>query len=84
LLLSLNPLVEPAAGSVIARIDYEHPIFDQAAVAAQARLTDLQGTRSTWFAGAWTGYGFHEDGLRSGLAVAGKLLQMPRIDRTAA
>jgi predicted NAD/FAD-binding protein len=83
-LLSLNPLTEPAAGSVIARIDYEHPIFDQAAVAAQARLSDVQGARSTWFAGAWTGYGFHEDGLRSGLAVAEKLLQLPRVARTAA
>ena len=83
-LLSLNPLTEPAAASVIARIDYEHPIFDQAAVAAQARLSDVQGARSTWFAGAWTGYGFHEDGLRSGLAVAEKLLQLPRVARTAA
>ena len=83
-LLSLNPLTEPAADSVIARIEYEHPIFDQAAVAAQARLPGLQGARSTWFAGAWTGYGFHEDGLRSGLAVADRLLQLPRIARTAA
>ena len=83
-LLSLNPLTEPAAGSVIARIDYEHPIFDQGAVTAQARLSDVQGARSTWFAGAWTGYGFHEDGLRSGLAVAEKLLQLPRVARTAA
>ena len=82
--LSLNPLTEPAADSVIARIEYEHPIFDQAAVAAQARLPGLQGARSTWFAGAWTGYGFHEDGLRSGLAVADRLLQLPRIARTAA
>ncbi len=47
-----------------------HPIFDGAAIAAQRRLADIQGRRQVWFAGAWTGYGFHEDGLKSGLAVA--------------
>jgi len=68
--LSLNPLAEPAPETVIASFDYEHPIFDSRSVAAQRRLASLQGERRTWYAGAWTGYGFHEDGLKSGLAVA--------------
>jgi predicted NAD/FAD-binding protein len=84
LLLSLNPLREPAEGSIIDRFDYEHPIFDQGAVAAQRRLRSIQGRRSTWFAGAWTAYGFHEDGLRSGLAVADDLVRLAARTRAAA
>ena len=72
-LVSLNPLTEPCAESVIAEFDYAHPIFDEGAVAAQNRLARVQGRRGVWFAGAWTGYGFHEDGLKSGLAVAAEL-----------
>ncbi len=68
--VSLNPLREPASGHEIARFDYEHPIFDAATLAAQRRLPQVQGRRRVWLAGAWTGYGFHEDGLKSGLAVA--------------
>ena len=69
-MLSLNPLAEPAAGSVLGHFTYAHPVFDQAAIDAQARLPALQGQRRSWFAGAWTGYGFHEDGLKSALVVA--------------
>ncbi|MEP6608037.1 MAG: FAD-dependent oxidoreductase [Burkholderiaceae bacterium] len=68
LFLSLNPLVEPRG--VIAEIEYSHPIFDRRGLAAQRRLPKVQGRRQVWFAGAWTGYGFHEDGLSSGLAAA--------------
>ncbi len=71
--VSLNPFDEPAADKVLRTIDYAHPVFDSAAIAAQARLHEIQGVRRTWFAGAWTGYGFHEDGLRSALAVASAL-----------
>ena len=67
--VSLNPVREPAAASVIGEYDYEHPVFDRAAVAAQRDVPALQGVQHTWFAGAWTRYGFHEDGLMSGLAV---------------
>ncbi len=74
LIVSLNPLREPRRDSVMREIEYEHPVFDLSAIAAQRRLPDLQGRRNTWFCGAWTGYGFHEDGLRSGLAVAEALL----------
>jgi predicted NAD/FAD-binding protein len=68
-IVSLNPVSEPAAGTVHAEFDYAHPVFDRAAVAAQQRLPQLQGQSHVWFCGAWTRYGFHEDGLRSGLAV---------------
>jgi uncharacterized protein len=53
-----------------ARLAYDHPQYDRAALAAQGKLDTIQGVRRTWFCGAWTGHGFHEDGLRSGLAVA--------------
>jgi uncharacterized protein len=70
LLLTLNPVTEPHPRAVLAEFDYAHPVFDAAAIAAQRRLADVQGRRQVWLAGAWTGYGFHEDGLKSGLAVA--------------
>jgi predicted NAD/FAD-binding protein len=70
LLLSLNPTTEPRTESVLATFDYAHPIFDAPAVAAQQRLAQVQGRNRVWLAGAWTGYGFHEDGLKSGVAVA--------------
>ena len=72
-LVSLNPVTPLDERAVLAGFDYAHPVFDAAAVAAQARLVALQGGRNTWYCGAWTGHGFHEDGLRSGLAVAAAL-----------
>lgn len=71
--VSLNPHREPAADSVIAEFDYAHPVFDARSGEAQAALAGLQGVNRTWFCGAWTRYGFHEDGLRSALAVANAL-----------
>lgn len=68
--VSLNPLREPEPELVHAEFAYDHPIFDAAAVAAQARLPEIQGARRTWFCGSYCGYGFHEDGLEAGLAVA--------------
>jgi predicted NAD/FAD-binding protein len=72
-IVSLNPQREPAAQSVIAAFDYAHPVFDARSSGAQAGLAGLQGANRTWFCGAWTRYGFHEDGLRSSLAVANAL-----------
>lgn len=69
-IVTLNPVHEPRADRVIRCIDYAHPVFDVKAIDAQRRLSSIQGRRRTWFCGAWTGYGFHEDGLKSGLAVA--------------
>ncbi len=74
-IVSMNPAREPDAATVHAEFDYAHPVFDLAAIAAQARVPQLQGQGHVWFAGAWTRYGFHEDGLRSGLVVAGALQQ---------
>ncbi len=70
LFVSLNPPFEPAAELTFGKYMCEHPQYNAAAFAAQKRLGEIQGRRHTWFCGAWTGYGFHEDGLRSGLAVA--------------
>ncbi len=74
-IVSLNALREPRPETVIQRFDYDHPIFDRGAVAAQKRLPEIQGQRRTWYCGAWLGYGFHEDGLSAGLAAARALLQ---------
>jgi predicted NAD/FAD-binding protein len=75
-LVSLNPIDEPRADSVLGSYDYAHPIFDAAAITAQYQLPGIQGQQNTWFAGAWTGYGFHEDGLKSGLAVATDIMRV--------
>jgi predicted NAD/FAD-binding protein len=69
-IVSLNPHREPDASQVIGEFDYDHPVFGAGAAAAQARLPEIQGARSTWFCGAWTRYGFHEDGFASALEVA--------------
>ena len=68
--VTLNPSRPPASHSVLGRYHYDHPLLDRLAVSAQSRLPSIQGVRRTWFAGAWTGYGFHEDGLRSALRIA--------------
>lgn len=68
--VTLNPLRPPSADTVIAAFDYDHPQFDHAAIVAQNRLGSIQGVNRTWFCGSYCGYGFHEDGLSAGLAVA--------------
>ena len=73
-LVSLNPVRPIAPEKIIGEYDYAHPVFDLAAVAAQANMPALQGPNSRYYAGAWMGYGFHEDGLKAGLAAAAKLL----------
>jgi predicted NAD/FAD-binding protein len=73
-MVSLNPVRPIAADKILGEYDYAHPVFDLAAVAAQARMGALQGQQGRYFAGAWMGYGFHEDGLKAGLAAAAQLL----------
>lgn len=70
LFVTLNALHPPKPETVIAEIDYTHPVFDTRALAAQRRLWELQGERNTWFCGSYFGHGFHEDALQAGLAAA--------------
>ncbi len=76
--VTLNPVHEPAAHLIDGEYDYRHPVFTPHTRAAQENLWTLQGHNNTWFAGAWFGAGFHEDGLQSGLAVAEQLGQVRR------
>lgn len=69
LYLTLNPVREPAEGSIVREFDYAHPLFNSDALATQQDLWSLQGHRRTWYCGSYFGYGFHEDALQSGLAV---------------
>jgi len=70
LFVTLNPARPIQPDLEIAAFSYDHPVFDHMALAAQSRLWRLQGRRRTWYCGSYFGYGFHEDGLQSGLAVA--------------
>ena len=74
-IVSLNPVAGIAEDKILGSYDYSHPVFDLAAIRAQQELPALQGQQNTYFCGAWTGYGFHEDGLKSGLLAAKELLQ---------
>jgi len=71
--VTLNPNRPIAPDRVLQTFDYEHPIFDAAALEAQTQLWQLQGQQNTWYCGAWFGSGFHEDGIQAGLAVAERL-----------
>lgn len=66
-IVTLNPQREIAKEKIIYDTAYHHPHYTPASVATHARLPEIQGKRGIWFAGAWTAYGFHEDGLKSGL-----------------
>lgn len=81
LFVTLNP--SRRLGQVHEVVDFTHPVLDAAAVRAHAHLSDLQGVADTWICGAWTGYGFHEDGLESGLAVGAALAAGPGPRRAA-
>ncbi|MEO1774144.1 MAG: FAD-dependent oxidoreductase [Pseudomonadota bacterium] len=77
LVVSLNPTVEPDPALVHADVSWDHPLYDTAAFQTQRALDGVQGRAGIWFAGAWLGYGFHEDGLRSGIRVAAALGATP-------
>lgn len=81
-IVSLNPLSEIDPALVIGAYDYAHPVFDLPAIRAQAQMPQLQGQQHTWFAGAWMGYGFHEDGFKAGRDAAQNLLATSRMLRT--
>ncbi len=73
ILVTMNPPHPPDSSLVQAEFSYTHPLYNAAAIRAQSRLEEIQGVRGVWYCGAWTGYGFHEDGFESGLRVAAKL-----------
>lgn len=70
ILVTLNPTTPPDASKTYRHLSYTHPVFDRKATLAQRSLWKLQGAQNTWFCGAYWGFGFHEDGVQSGLAVA--------------
>ena len=74
-LVTLNPVSPPA--DILRQITYRHPQFDTAALDAQRRLDTIQGRDRAWFAGAWTGWGFHEDGIASAVRIAAALGAAP-------
>ncbi len=84
LFLSLNSSRDPDPATIHAEFDYAHPVMDGEAFAAQARMGSIQGRGGVWHAGAWLGYGFHEDGLRAGLNVASALGARPAWARDVA
>lgn len=69
-IVTLNPIREPDPRRVLYETVYTHPQYTPAMMEAQRRLPEIQGKRGIWWCGAWTGYGFHEDGFTSGLNVA--------------
>ena len=77
LLVTLNPLREPEPSSVLLERAYRHPQFDAAAMAAQELLPGIQGGGGVYFCGAWSGWGFHEDGIASAVRVAALLGVVP-------
>mgnify|MGYP000228630197 CR=1 FL=1 len=77
IIVSLNPWREPEHKTVYREINYAHPVFDAAAIAAQSSINAISGTNRTFYAGAWLGYGFHEDGFASAVRAAGRLAPLP-------
>lgn len=68
-LVTLNPETPPDPALTQAQFEYNHPLYNTRMIAAQEELHRIQGKNGVWFAGAWTGYGFHEDGFSSGMRV---------------
>ena len=75
--VTLNPIREPDPKRVLYETVYTHPQYSPETMQAQARLPEIQGRRGIWWCGAWTGYGFHEDGFTSGLNAARALGATP-------
>jgi predicted NAD/FAD-binding protein len=77
LFVTLNPIDPVREDLIYDEHVFRHPVFDRAALGAQREIADIQGRNRTWFAGAWLGHGFHEDGWASGAAVASTLNRIP-------
>jgi predicted NAD/FAD-binding protein len=78
-IVSLNPLHDIDPAHILGEYDYAHPVFDLPAIQAQTQMPQLQGQQHTWFAGAWMGYGFHEDGFKAGRDAAQTLWAKSRM-----
>ncbi len=76
-IVTLNPWQEPAAAKTYRQIHYAHPVFDGPAIAAQSAIKNISGQNRTLYAGAWLGYGFHEDGFAAAVRAAGQLMPLP-------
>jgi hypothetical protein len=74
--LNRSEAIDPAR--ILYRTSYHHPVFTEASVKAQARRDEISGINRTWYCGAYWSYGFHEDGVNSGLVV-GQGLQEQRL-----
>ncbi|GLQ99079.1 NAD(P)/FAD-dependent oxidoreductase [Dyella mobilis] len=72
--LNRTEAIDPTC--ILHRMTYHHPVYDAAAVAAQRRKSEIQGRRRTWFAGAYWGWGFHEDGMRSAADAVAEIQRM--------
>ena len=70
ILLSLNPKILPNPDLIYGQYSYSHPILDNNAINIQNKLSSIQGKNNLWFCGAWTGFGFHEDGVKSAVEIA--------------
>ena len=70
LFVSLNPIDDVPSAKIYDETTFRHPVFDHAALRAQADLKAIQGANNTWFAGAYTRHGFHEDGFASAVRIA--------------
>ena len=70
ILLSLNPKILPNPDLIYGQYSYSHPILDNNSINIQKKLSSIQGKNNLWFCGAWTGFGFHEDGVKSAVEIA--------------
>jgi len=82
--VTLNRSADIDPQKILRRMQYHHPVYTAASVAAQARKSEIQGRRGTWYAGAYWGWGFHEDGMRSAAEVIAALNDAPMVPHTSA
>ena len=71
--LTLNPFMPINKNKIIKKVEFTHPVYNKETMKAQKYLEKLQGINNSWFCGSYFGYGFHEDGLKSGINIASKL-----------
>ena len=71
--LTLNPFIPIEKNKIIKKVEFTHPFYDTKAIKAQKYLSELQGVNNSYFCGSYFGYGFHEDGLNSGINISNKL-----------